>query len=212
MADLSRVWKDLCGRLGVQPRQFAALLTVMVVAVGGLGIRMVAGGPRKASASVSAPSKPASAGGSTAKRNARDPKSSPKSISTAKGAGKTAGEAARRVIEVVLDHNPARDPFRPWGLPEVTETVAAAAVKPSGDAIPGYLPGVVLKAVVSGELAVFGDQTVRVGDAVALPDGTFARVLQIRARTVAVDWNGRSLDVNFGAAPQPKNPAPGGFR
>ena len=211
MADLSRVWKDLCGRLGVQPRQFAALLTVMVVAVGGLGIKMVAGGPRKASASASAPSKPASAGGSTAKRSSSDPKRSP-NTSTTRGAGKTAGEAARRVIEVVLDHNPARDPFRPWGLPEATETVAAAAVKPSGDAIPGYLPGVVLKAVVSGELAVFGDQTVRVGDAVALPDGTFARVLQIRARTVAVDWNGRSLDVNFGAAPQPKNPAPGGFR
>jgi hypothetical protein len=116
------------------------------------------------------------------------------------------------VVEVVLDREPARDPFRPWGLPETTEPVAAPTVRPSGDAAPGYLPGIVLKAVVAGEMAVFGDQTVRVGDPVALPDGTFARVTGIRARTVTVDWNGRALDVTFGSAPQPKNPAPGGFR
>jgi hypothetical protein len=212
MADLSRSWKDVCGRLGVQPKQFATLLTVMVVAVGGLGIKMVAGGPRKASASTSTRAKPASTSGSAAKKGASESQSVSKSETGTKGRAKTSQTATRRVIEVVLDRDPARDPFRPWGLPEATEPVAMAVAKPSGDAVPGYLPGMVLKAVVPGEMAVFGDQTVRVGDAVALPDGTFARVSGIRARTVTVDWNGRALDVTFGSAPQPKNPAPGGFR
>jgi hypothetical protein len=30
MTNLSKSWKDLCGRLGVQPKQFATLLAVMV--------------------------------------------------------------------------------------------------------------------------------------------------------------------------------------
>ena len=206
MIDTSKAWKDLCGRLGVQPKQFATLLAVMLVAVGGLGVKMVAGGPRKAAAA------------STAR--ARPPKAAPALAAAAKQAREGTGEspstqrkpASRRVIEVTMDRDPARDPFRPWGLPEAAVPAVQPAVRASASSAPGYLPGVVLKAVVSGELAVFGDQTVRVGDAVALPDGTFARVVEIRARTVTVDWNGRPLDVNFGSAPQPKNPAPGGFR
>jgi hypothetical protein len=206
MTDFSKPWKELCGRLGVQPKQFATLLTVMTVAVGGLGLKMAVGGPRKASAATTArarPAKPAAAA-QAASTQAR----------IVVGEAQTAPRksASRRVIEVTLDRDPARDPFRPWGLPEPSEPEAPRAAPVSAIAAPGYLPGVVLKAVVPGEMAVFGDQTVRQGDAVALPDGTFARVTSIRARTVTVDWNGRPLDVNFGSAPQPKNPAPGGFR
>ena len=192
--------------MGVQPKQFATLLVVMTVAVGGLGVKMVAGGPRKAAAASTSRAKPAkkAAAPANASTQAR--------VVTGEAQPPHRNPATRRVIEVTMDRDPARDPFRPWGLPEAsvpaTDTVARAAAA----AVPGYLPGVALKAVVAGELAVFGDQTVRVGDAVALPDGTFARVIEIRARTVAVDWNGRPLDVNFGSAPQPKNPAPGGFR
>ena len=61
MADFSKSWKELCGRLGVQPKQFATLLAVMVVAVGGLGIKTMAGGPRKAAAASPARAKPAKA-------------------------------------------------------------------------------------------------------------------------------------------------------
>jgi len=201
MTDFSKSWKDLCGRLGVQPKQFATLLAVMVVAVGGLGIKMVAGGPRKAARAKPAKAAPAPAAASTQAR-----------VVTGEAQPTPRKSASRRVIEVTMDRDPARDPFRPWGLPEPTTPAAQPAVAAPTVAAPGYLPGVVLKAVVPGELAVFGDQTVRQGDAVALPDGSFARVTSIRARTVTVDWNGRPLDVNFGSAPQPKNPAPGGFR
>jgi hypothetical protein len=206
MADFSKSWKELCGRLGVQPKQFATLLTVMVVAVGGLGIKMVAGGPRKAAAASTARAKPAKAAPTSA------PASTQARVVTGEAQSAPRKSASRRVIEVTMDRDPARDPFRPWGLPEATAPAVQATAPVSTVAAPGYLPGVVLKAVVPGELAVFGDQTVRQGDAVALPDGTFARVTAIRSRTVTVDWNGRPLDVNFGAAPQPKNPAPGGFR
>jgi hypothetical protein len=206
MADFSRSWKELCGRLGVQPKQFATLLAVMVVAVGGLGIKMAAGGPRKAAAASTTRAKPAKTAPApaTASTQAR--------VVTGEAQPTQRKSASRRVIEVTLDRDPARDPFRPWGVPEPSEAPAQHAAPVSTIAAPGYLPGVVLKAVVPGELAVFGDQTVRQGDAVALPDGTFARVTAIRSRTVTVDWNGRPLDVNFGSAPQPKNPAPGGFR
>lgn len=206
MTDFSKSWKDLCGRLGVQPKQFATLLAVMVVAVGGLGIKMVAGGPRKATAASTARAKPAKAAPAPAAASTQA------RVVTGEAQPTPRKSASRRVIEVTMDRDPARDPFRPWGLPEPTTPAAQPAVAAPTVAAPGYLPGVVLKAVVPGELAVFGDQTVRQGDAVALPDGSFARVTSIRARTVTVDWNGRPLDVNFGSAPQPKNPAPGGFR
>jgi hypothetical protein len=206
MTDFSKSWKDLCGRLGVQPKQFATLLAVMVVAVGGLGIKMVAGGPRKAAAAATARTKPAKAAPAPAAASTQA------RVVTGEAQPTPRKSASRRVIEVTMDRDPARDPFRPWGLPEPTTPAAQPAVAAPTVAAPGYLPGVVLKAVVPGELAVFGDQTVRQGDAVALPDGSFARVTSIRARTVTVDWNGRPLDVNFGSAPQPKNPAPGGFR
>ena len=203
MIAASSAWKELCGRLGVQPRQFATLIAVMVVAVGGLGIKMTVGGPRKAAAATAArpqAPKPTQAA-STAKQE-----------SAASGVRKELKSSSRRVVEMAFDRDPARDPFRPWGLPEPAEPVAQRANPRPSSSEPGYLPGVVLKAVVSGEIAVFGDQTVRAGDPVALPDGTFARVTAIRARTVTVEWNGRALDVTFGSAPQPKNPVPGGMR
>ena len=45
-----RQWNDVCQRLGVQPRQFAILLAVLALGVGGL-VAKSAFGPRAASAS-----------------------------------------------------------------------------------------------------------------------------------------------------------------
>jgi hypothetical protein len=45
-----RQWNDVCQRLGVQPRQFAILLAVLALGVGGLLVKS-AFGPRAASAS-----------------------------------------------------------------------------------------------------------------------------------------------------------------
>jgi hypothetical protein len=113
---------------------------------------------------------------------------------------------------MAFERAPSRDPFKPWNAPApVTETAPAKALVRL-DATPGVLPGLPLKAVVRGELAVFGDQTVRVGDAVGLPDGTFARIKAIGDRTVTVDHDGQLIDVQFGAGIAGKAPAAGGFR
>ena len=216
MADRARLWNDLCDRLGVKPKQFATLLAVMAVAVGGLGIKMTAGGPRKASAaSVSrakapkaVPAQDSAASGKPAKASG----GASKSASRKAGSESTVPLAARRVVEVTLAHQPSRDPFRPWGLPEPATSVASPVAVERPRPAPGYLPGLPLRAVVSGELAVFGDQTVRAGDSVALPDGTFARIVAVRDRVVSVEWNGRPLEVGLGAAPQQKAQTAGGFR
>ncbi|MFM7808005.1 MAG: hypothetical protein ACKPEA_08765, partial [Planctomycetota bacterium] len=62
-----------------------------------------------------------------------------------------------------------------------------------------------------GELAVFGDQTVRKGQSVLVGDEGHARILEIGDRTVTVDFDGRMLEVALGAAERPGKPA-GGFR
>lgn len=211
MSDLSTNWNDLCGRLGVKPKQFGALLAVLVVSVGGLSLKAMSG-PRKASAATAAaPVAPAAA-------------ASPRADGTAKQGSKSAAgtkavaaaPGTRRVIECSLERVPARDPFRAWGLPEPVAATAPQTVRPSGDAEPGLLPGLPLRAVLRGELAVFGDQTVRPGDSLSLPDGSFARVRSVGDRSVTVEWSGRGIEVMFGggnAAPTgAKAPAAGGFK
>ncbi len=204
MAATSGRWQSLCERLGVQPKQFATLLVVMTVAVGGLGIKY-AFAPRSASANAPASAK------KKATRTA--PVATP-----AKAAAKTpvaATEAAIRSRETVMtfERSPARDPFKAWDVPEAEPAKSLLSVPVVVETKgPGLLPGIVLKAVVRGELAVFGDQTVRVGDAISLPDGSFASVRAIADRSVTVEFGGREITVGFGALVQPKAPTSGGFR
>lgn len=204
-----RQWHDLCQRLGVQPKQFAALLAVLAVGVGGLVVKGAVG-TRSASASATTRRKeaPVAAAGNAAASQAKQ--SAAKTATRA--ATKADASGARHVVEMKFERTVSRDPFKPWNAPAaVTESVPAKALVRS-EATPGVLPGLPLKAVVRGELAVFGDQTVRVGDAVGLPDGTFARIRVIGDRTVTVDHDGQMIDVQFGAGIAGKAPIAGGFR
>lgn len=206
----TKQWNQLCVRLGVQPKQFATLLAVMVLGVGALVVKS-AFGPRSASAATTARRGP----DASAPRTGTDASAQPAAARTTKTSTKTAptGDAAvRRLVEMRFERSASRDPFKPWNEPAPAAVPVAAKALVRSDATPGVLPGLPLKAVVRGELAVFGDQTVRVGDAVALPDGTFARIRQIGDRSVTVDIDGRVVDVQFGASTGGKAPAPGGFR
>lgn len=200
-----RQWNDMCQRLGVQPKQFAVLLAVLALGVGGLVVKS-AFGPRAASASSASARKAAVAAPEAPVAPA------PVAKTERSAASKPDAGSARRVVEMTFDRTPSRDPFKPWNTPApVTETAPAKALV-RVDAVPGVLPGLPLKAVVRGELAVFGDQTVRVDDAVGLPDGTFARIKAIGDRTVTVDHDGQIIDVQFGAGIANKAPTAGGFR
>ena len=204
MSDLKSKWHATCARLGVKPKQFGALMAVLVVSVGGLGLKAMTG-PRKAAAAVSA-----------AAPAAPQAKAAPRAEISGKNGAKAAPNApgARRAIECSLERVPARDPFRAWGLPEPVAATAPVA-RPVTDAEPGLLPGLPLRAVLRGELAVFGDQTVRPGDSISLPDGSFARVRAIGDRSVTVEWSGRNVDVMFGGGNAPaggKAPSAGGFK
>jgi hypothetical protein len=197
-----RQWNDVCQRMGVQPRQFAILLAVLALGVGGLLVKS-AFGPRAASASAApirkAPEAPA-------------PVAKAETAIASNAATKQEPGTSRRVVEMAFERAPSRDPFKPWNAPAPVNETAPAKALVRLDATPGVLPGLPLKAVVRGELAVFGDQTVRVGDAVGLPDGTFARIKAIGDRTVTVDHDGQLIDVQFGAGIAGKAPAAGGFR
>ena len=202
-----RQWHDVCQRLGVQPKQFAALLAVLVVGVGALVVKGAVG-TRSASAAATTRRKEAPVAAAASAPASRTTTKQP----AAKAATKTDASGARHVVEMKFERTVSRDPFKPWNAPApVNETVPAKALVRS-EATPGVLPGLPLKAVVRGELAVFGDQTVRVGDAVGLPDGSFARVKAIGDRTVTVDHDGQMIDVQFGAGVVGKAPAAGGFR
>lgn len=196
MNRLRQTWLETCERMGVKPRQFAMLVGVLVVSVSALGFRMMAS-------------------------SSRAPKSEP--VASAPAASATAEQiravslpqpvaAPAPVVEVSLDQDCARDPFRAWDVPvAVPAQVAVQTRVATGQPEPGTLPGTVLRAVVKGELAVFGDQTVRKGQSVMVGDEGHARILEIGDRTVTVDFDGRMLEVALGAAEKPGKPA-GGFR
>lgn len=203
MPAMKQQWQDLCQRLGVQPKQFATMLVVLAVGVSALLVKG-AFGTRGASAAATSRRKEAPAA------PVASPSPADKTVATA--STKIDASTSMHVVEMKFERTVSRDPFKPWNAPApVTETVPAKALVRS-EATPGVLPGLPLKAVVRGELAVFGDQTVRVGDAVGLPDGTFARIRIIGDRTVTVDHDGQLIDVQFGAGIAGKAPVAGGFR
>jgi hypothetical protein len=217
MDAFQRSWEMLCSRLGVKPRQFAVLLAVMVVAVGGLIVKGMAG-PRKPSTVTTARNKAkATKGASTAPATSRTAVVKPAGKGVRKAATGDASPSGRSltdmpVITLAMETSVARDPFRGWDMPVTTLAPEVSAPRSTAPGEPGVLPDVPLRAVVKGEMAVFGAQTVRVGDAVGLPDGSFARVQAIADRSVCVQWQGRTIDVQLGAVASSKEGKAGGFR
>ena len=196
-------WNLLSERLGVKPKQFGLLLGVLAVAVVVLGLKYAPRGSQTipqvatATSSTSIP---------TNQSQAIDSRATTVAYSGADS------EPASRVIEMSFDNNPARNPFKAVSAPEVEATKVAYTPVVAPTKTPGLLPGMILKAVIRGELAVFGDQTVRVGDAIALPDGTFASVRAIADRSVTVDYENRVIEVCFGASGQSKAASANGVK
>lgn len=182
-ASMQRRWADLCARLGVKPRQFATLLAVTAVAVGALGAKTLLK-PSKARAAAaqaaSAPAKP----GAGASLPAEQP----------------AKPEHREVVELVLETRPARDPFRPFFLSAdaVSEQRPAgapvAAVAVAASPAPN---GLSLRAIIAGEYAVIGEQTVGVGDEVTDGDGRRFTVEEIHERRVVLREGGRRAELGY---------------
>lgn len=196
---MQRQWNELCARMGVQPKQFGALLAVLAVAVTVLGAKFAFRPGAASAASASAPQ---------VEGTTKAPPAAPTPVVNV-----TAAPSKRTIVKADLALACERDPFHMWMLPEPAPVAAAPVAAAPTASTPGALPGLPLKAVVRGELAVFGDQTARAGDAVALPDGSFAEVKSIGDRVVTVVWDGRTFDVRFGGSGSPSRaPAAGGFK
>lgn len=193
-------WNLLSARLGVKPRQFAILSGVLSVAVFALGLRFAPRPAQKIPQTVAVNS-------STQMSTNQIPSSDIRST-TVSFAGADS-QPTPQMIEMTFDRSPTRDPFKAFGAPEVEQAKTSFTPTVPQTKTPGMLPGLMLKAVIRGELAVFGDQTVRIGDALALPDGTFASVRAIADRSVTVDYDNRVIEVCFGASAQSKPTASG---
>jgi hypothetical protein len=196
-------WNLLSERLGVKPKQFGLLLGVLAVAVVALGLKYAPRGSQTI---------PQASVANLSTDIAENQSQASNSRATTVAYSSADSEPASRVIEMSFDNNPARNPFRAVSAPEVEPTKVAYAPVVAPTKTPGLLPGMILKAVIRGELAVFGDQTVRVGDAIALPDGTFASVRAIADRSVTVDYDNRVIEVCFGAASQSKAASANGVK
>ena len=197
MNNAQQQWKLLSERLGVKPKKLALLLGVLVITVCGLGMKY-------SSSAANTISEPVVTTQTTPTVTAENQiQTNEARVNTVSFTG-TDSEPSPQLIEMTFDHTPVRDPFKAVGAPEAEPTKAAYAPVVAQTKTPGLLPGMMLKAVIRGELAVFGDQTVRVGEAVALPDGTFASVRAIADRSVTVDYDNRVIEVCFGAASQSK--------
>ena len=160
---VARAWSACCERLGVQPRQFAVLVGTAMLAIGALVAR------------------PAF---QSVKRSATQD-ATPAVAEEVPAPAAHARPAA--VLRCTLEERPARDPFRTFVQP--TGIVA-------GDAGPG-MPlaaapaGLVLRAVIAGELAAIGEHTVGIGGAVADAQGSEWTVVSIGERAVILSDGAR---------------------
>ncbi len=196
-------WNLLSARLGVKPKQFAVLLGVLAVAVVGLGFKYAPRGSKQIAWTQAANPTTNIAGNQIQINDTQ---------AIAVSNSGTDSETSMRMIEMNFDRSPTRDPFKAIGAVALAPATTAYAPVAATTKMPGLLPGIMLKAVIRGELAVFGDQTVHVGDAVALSDGTFASVRAIADRSVTVEYGNRIIEVCFGAASQSNVNSTGGVK
>jgi hypothetical protein len=171
----------------VKPKQFGILVAVCAVAIGALGAKAFL--------------KPRAAGAAVAKAPAAAPApAAPSAAPGPSGAVQVATPGNVRTVQLTLETRPARDPFRPFFL----VATPAAAPGPTGMA-PASAPavpapkGLVLKAIVAGELAVINDETVGVGDEVVDPDGKTFVVEEIQERRVVLREGGRRAELGYAA-------------
>ena len=108
-------------------------------------------------------------------------------------------DAPRARMELTLETRPARDPFRPFFM--VAE--AAPAQGSTGGAasnVTGNAPapsGLLLRAIIAGEYAVIGEETVGVGDELVDGEGRRFTVEEIQERRVVLREGGRRAEIGY---------------
>ncbi len=189
-APLAVRWHQLCDRLGVKPKQFATLIAVATVSVGAMATKAVFK-PSKAAASVAVvAAEPATA--------------APRIV-----------DAPRARIELTLETRPARDPFRPFFMvaeaaPAQGSTGGSTAQNVTGNA--AAPSGLLLRAIIAGEYAVIGEETVGVGDELVDGDGRRFTVVELQARRVVLRVGGRRAELGYARIAAKGASAPAGAK
>lgn len=179
-------WEETCSRLGVKPKQFGILVAVCAVAIGALGAKTFL--------------KPRAAGAAVAMAPTAAPAPAAPIDPSAGHAAGTASPGAARTVQLTLETRPARDPFRPFFAVAAPAGAPGPAGAPVGTAPTAPAPkGLVLKAIVAGELAVINDETVGVGDEVLDPDGNAFVVEEIQERRVVLRAGGGRAELGYAA-------------
>ena len=188
-APLAVRWHQLCDRLGVKPKQFATLIAVATVSVGAMATKAVFK-PSKAAASVAV-------------------------VAAAPAAAPRIVEAPRARIELTLETRPARDPFRPFFMvaeaaPAQGSTGGSTAPNVAGNA--AAPSGLLLRAIIAGEYAVIGEETVGVGDELVDGEGRRFTVEEIQERRVVLREGGRRAELGYARVAAKGASAPAGAK
>lgn len=180
-AQLAARWNGACERLGVKPRQFAVLLAVAATVIGALAARSAL--------------RPARAAARPGPEAAAPAVTSPAAAPAAPRSWATGIPAEAPELHV----RPARDPFRPFFA--VSSGASQAADPDRGTRGPlGRAPsGMVLKAIIAGEYAVIGNDTVAVGDEVADGEGRRFIVEEIHERRVVLREGASRSELGYSA-------------
>ena len=179
----TRRWTAACERLGVQPKQFAVLVGATVLAIGALVARSAFTAGKRGSAPRTATAMAATAGSAAA--------------------APTAHVRPTTTVRCALQPRPARDPFRTF----VQLPGAASGDGPAGMPLGAAPAGLVLRAVIAGELAVIGEHTVGIGGTVADSQGAEWTVESIRERAVVLSDGARRAQLGYVAAPRAARPS-----
>ena len=187
-APLAIRWQQLCDRLGVKPKQFATLIAVATVSVGAVAAKSMLK-PAKAAASVAVA--------------AAAPAAAPRIV-----------DAPRARMELTLETRPARDPFRPFFM--VAEAAPAqGSTGGTASNVNGNAPapsGLLLRAIIAGEYAVIGEETVGVGDELVDVEGRRFTVEEIQERRVVLREGGRRAEIGYARIAAKGASAPAGAK
>ena len=187
-APLAIRWQQLCDRLGVKPKQFATLIAVATVSVGAVAAKSMLK-PAKAAASVAVA--------------AAAPAAAPRIV-----------DAPRARMELTLETRPARDPFRPFFM--VAEAAPAqGSTGGTASNVTGNAPapsGLLLRAIIAGEYAVIGEETVGVGDELVDGEGRRFTVEEIQERRVVLREGGRRAEIGYARIAAKGASAPAGAK
>jgi len=167
MSAISSTWNDLCSKLGVNPKQFALLGGVAIVAVGLLMFK------------VAGPAKPAKAAAAK-----------PGPVSSAPA------PAQQKPVEFALEEHPSGNPFAPLNIPAAAVIRRAQSGEDPAPTLAAAPPSFDLTATLSGELAVINGRTIRRGDVVIeASTGISWVVREIGLRHAELEADGRLIRI-----------------